>query len=173
MKTGAYMKIITNLTLAVLAIGFLASCGGTGSTMRAVIGNQEFELRAQGARCDAGPGMGGVTPGLQGALASPLICQISYKSSGYITDVLLITVSDVATIYNEFLGQWLENDAGLVHMDLTFQGQQQVVFGQSYVRFTRISNLIGERACGDVEIETGEGIFTSEFCARVATGFDY
>jgi hypothetical protein len=162
-----YVKLgIVALSLFLLGTG----CGsGTGGSVRGVVNGQQFELDVQEVNCDAGAPTGPGVPGSDGALNSPLLCTVNFRSDGFFSDYLAINVSDVLIVH-DFLGTYLPIDGVLVSGSITIQGQTEAII-QGLVRFSEISNRSGGRVSADGQILTGRAQIDFDFADSVRFGF--
>ncbi len=151
-----YIRLLPILALALLIHG----CGG-GQSATAVINGQAYQLEVSGTDC--------VVPPSYDGFSAPLVCSVFFRTAGFFSDVLQISVTDVRPIYDQ-LGYWQKMKGGLVDGFLTLQGQEQSIY-DGQVMFTDISNVAGNRVCAKYQIVTGDGQVEGDFCGRVRVGY--
>jgi len=172
LKKGEVLMNLIKTQIYMIGMLLLIGCGGSSdSSVRAVVSGQQFEIDVQDSNCFAGNPTGPATSGFDGALDAPLICTINFRSPGFFQDHLIITVRDVVAVYHNYLGQWIEFNAGLVAAEISFQAQNQGIFSGQIV-FSEISNLSGRNVSFDFQIQTGNTFWDGHVSnAKIRVGF--
>lgn len=101
-------------------------------------------------------------------VASAVACYVGFRTFAELNDTVTVSIDDLGAIYNNGgLDQWIPINVGPVNVLFEPASPIDRSISGGNIRFTQISNVVGDRLCYDLELNLYNGQVDLSTCARI------